>query len=153
MCECTVDLRARGTSPSITAHCWICFMAAREAESGVSRVRHSPGLEVDFSDLIMIDCWYDFTTHYWPAAHLLLLSIIWLRFLLAEETEQCRFPLCLQTGWFYQLNVQVYERYMKTGVRCWGSFAVALLLFPQAVTCSEALHVAVTATFPWVNTG
>lgn len=110
MCECAVHLRARGTWPSITAHCWNCFMAASEAESGVSRVRHSPVLEVDFSNLIMIDCWYDFMTHYWPAAHLLLLSIIWLRSLLAGETERCRFPLCLQTGWFYQLNVPVYER-------------------------------------------
>lgn len=95
MCECAVALRARGTSPSTPAHCWISFTAAREAESGVSRVRHSPVLEVDFSDLIRIDCWYDFTTHYWPAAHLLLLSIIWLRALLAGETERCCFPLCL----------------------------------------------------------
>lgn len=104
-CDCTVDLRARGTWPSVTAHCWVCFMAEREAAGRVSRVCCSPGLEVHFSDLIMIDCWYDFMTHYWPAAHLLLLSIIWLRSLLAAETEWMGFSLCSQTGWFYRLNV------------------------------------------------
>lgn len=81
------------------------FRAEREAEGWVSRVCCPPELEVHFSDLIMIDCWYDFMTHYWPAAHLLLLSIIWLRSLLAAETEWCGFSLCSHKGRFYRLNV------------------------------------------------
>lgn len=105
MCDCAVDPRARGTWPSPAAHCWVCFTAEREAAGRVSRARCSAVLEVHFSDLIMIDCWYDFMTHYWPAAHLLLLSIIWLRSLLAAETEWCSFSLRSQTGWFYRLNV------------------------------------------------
>lgn len=113
MCDCTVDLRARGTRPSITAHCWVWFTAEREAAGWVSRARCSPVLEVHFSDLIMIDCWYDFMTHYWPAAHLLLLSIIWLRSLLAAETEWCSFSLCSQTGWFYRLNVLGMRRTVR----------------------------------------
>lgn len=113
MCDCTVDLRARGTWPSLTAHCWVCFTAEREAAGRVSQACCSPALEVHFSDLIMIDCWYDFMTHYWPAAHLLLLSIIWLRSLLAAETEWCSFSLCSQTGWFYRLNVLGMSRTVR----------------------------------------
>lgn len=58
--------------------CW------RETQSQFSWACFFPVLKVHFTDLIMIDCWYDFMTHRWPVAHLLLLSIIWLWSLLSR---------------------------------------------------------------------
>lgn len=157
MCDCTVDLRARGIWPSITAHCWVWFTAEREAAGRVSRARCSPVLEVHFSDLIMIDCWYDFMTHYWPAAHLLLLSIIWLRSLLAAESEWCSFSLCSQTGWYYRLNVLGMRRTVrevnKNRSQVFRELCCCSAGFPSGCACAQMLHVAATATFPQVNTG
>lgn len=53
--------------------------AERETQSQVSRARRFPVLEVHFNAVIMIDRWYDYMTHCWSAAHLLLVSIMWPR--------------------------------------------------------------------------
>lgn len=54
-----------------------CRMGETRSEVGRSASRGA-GSKF-FNNLIMIDRWYDFMTHYWPASHLLL-SITGLRF-------------------------------------------------------------------------
>lgn len=70
--------RTRFFKPRSQRPAAVLLYCSSETQSEVSSLRCFPGLEVHFKDSIMIDCWYDFMTHCWPAAHLLLLSIIWL---------------------------------------------------------------------------